>query len=407
MSCLFWESVVIALDGLRANKLRSALTMLGIIIGVGAVIAMVSIGMGVRDKVQNSIASLGSNLIIVMPGATSASGVRLAAGSTTTLTNQDAQAIAKQINGVSLVAPSVSRQYQLVYNNKNWTTNVQGTTPEFQDVRNFLLGEGAFFTNRDVDSRARVVVLGKTTADNLFGDINPIGQTIRINKAPFRVIGVLEAKGQSAGGMDQDDMAVIPLTTAQERLLGITYVQTISVQSSSGDVIDQVQEDITTLLRDRHRLSPNMPDNFTVRNLASVMATAEETTNTITLLLGNIAAISLLVGGIGIMNIMLVSVTERTREIGIRKALGATYKNILLQFLIEAIVIGITGGVIGIGLGVGSSFLISEFAGWNTSISIFSILAAFIFSVVIGLFFGIYPARKAALLDPIDALRYE
>ncbi|QJW46444.1 FtsX-like permease family protein [bacterium BFN5] len=404
---MFWESVSIALEGLRANKLRSILTMLGIIIGVGAVIAMISIGMGVRDKVQNSIASLGSNLIIITPGATSPSGVRLAAGSNTTVTNKDSQAIAREVLGVNLVAPSVSKQYQIVYGNKNWTTTVQGTTPEFAEVRNYELGNGSFFTNQDVDTRARFAVIGNTVSENLFGEISPIGQMIRINKAPFKVIGVLKSKGQSAGGMDQDDMVLVPLTTAQERLLGITYLHTISVQAVDGDVINQVQEDITTLLRTRHKLTTDKPDDFTVRNLAAVMATAEETTGTITLLLGNIAAISLLVGGIGIMNIMLVSVTERTREIGIRKALGATYHNILLQFLIEAIVIGVTGGVIGIGLGVGAAYAISAIAGWNTVISITAIVVAFAFSILIGLFFGIYPARKAALLDPIDALRYE
>lgn len=404
---MFWESITIALEGLKANKLRSVLTMLGIIIGVGAVIAMVSIGMGVRDKVQTSIASLGSNLLIISPGATSASGVRLAAGSNNSLTNNDAQAIAKEVAGVSFVAPSVSRQYQIVFGNKNWVTNVQGVTPEYLEVRNFAVETGTFFTIKDMDTRNRVAILGKTTVDNMFGEVNPLGQTIRINKAPFQIVGVLEAKGQSAGGMDQDDIVLIPLTTAQERMIGITYLHSISVQADNADVINQVQEDITELLRSRHRLTMNTPDNFTVRNLAAVMATAEETTQTITLLLGNIAAISLLVGGIGIMNIMLVSVTERTREIGIRKALGATYYNILLQFLIEAIVIGVTGGLIGILLGIGTSLAISAVAGWNTVISVSSILLAFGFSVLIGLFFGIYPARKAALLDPIEALRYE
>jgi putative ABC transport system permease protein len=404
---VFWESVLIALEGLKANKLRAFLTMLGIIIGVGAVIAMVSIGMGVRQKVETSIAGLGSNLIIVMPGATTPSGVRLAAGSSTTLTNADAQAIGREIAGVSAVAPSVQRSYQLVYGNQNWTTNVLGTTPEYLDVRNFAIASGTVFSSKDIDTRARVAVIGKTVADNLFGEFSPLGQTIRINKAPFRVIGVLEAKGQSSMGQDQDDTVIVPLTTAQERLLGVTWLQNISVQAENPEVIDKVQEDITTLLRTRHRLAPGVPDNFTVRNLAAVMATAQETTSTITLLLGNIAAISLVVGGIGIMNIMLVSVTERTREIGIRKALGATFNNILLQFLIEAIVIGVTGGLIGIGVGMAGSYAISYFAGWNTVVSPLSIIVAFVFSVLIGLFFGLYPARKAALLDPIDALRYE
>ena len=405
---MFWESILIALDGLKANKLRSILTMLGIIIGVGAVIAMVAIGIGVQQKVANSIAGLGSNLLIIMPGANSPSGgVRLAAGSNITLTNQDAQAITREIANVNAVAPAVSRQLQLVFGNQNWVTSVQGTTPEFLDVRNWNVATGAIFSSRDLDARARVAVIGQTVATNLFGDINPVGQTIRINKAPFRVIGVFEAKGQSATGQDQDDLVVVPLTTAQDRLLGITYVNTINVQAADSDAIDQVQTDITTLLRARHRLPPNLPDDFSVRNLTAIMATAAETTSTITLLLGNIAAISLLVGGIGIMNIMLVSVTERTREIGIRKALGATYNNILLQFLIEAIVIGVTGGLIGICLGVSGAHIISAVAGWNTVISPASILLAFGVSVAIGLFFGLYPARKAALLDPIDALRYE
>lgn len=404
---MFVESILIALEGLKANKLRSILTMLGIIIGVGAVIAMVSIGMGVRDKVQSSIAGLGSNLLIVSPGAASSGGSKQAAGSGITLTDKDAAAIARQVQGVTLVAPTVGRQYQIVFGNQNWTTSVQGTTPEYLGVRNFTVEEGSFFTSQDSESRARVAVLGKTTADNLFNGVNPIGQTIRINKAPFRVVGVLGSKGQSAGGMDQDDIILIPITAAQERLMGITYIQSINIQAASGDVIDQVQEEVTSLLRQRHNLAANVPDDFRVQNMVAVMATATETTGNITLLLGIIAAISLLVGGIGIMNIMLVSVTERTREIGIRKALGARYSNILLQFLIEAIVIGVVGGLMGIGLGIGASYAISAIAGWGTVISSLAIVTAFGFSVLIGLFFGIYPARKAALLDPIDALRYE
>ncbi|MEN6412042.1 MAG: ABC transporter permease [Veillonellales bacterium] len=405
---MFFESVHIAFEGLKANKLRAILTMLGIIIGVAAVIAMVSIGMGVRSKVEGSIAGLGSNLIIVTPGAPNAAGgPRQAAGSGITLSDKDAQAIAREVSGVNMVAPAVSRQYQVVFGNQNWTTSVQGTTPEIVGIRSFTLDQGTFFTNQDVESRSRVAVLGKTVADNLFGGISPVGQTIRVNKAPFRVVGVLAGKGQSAGGMDQDDTVIVPLTTAQERLMGITYVQNINVQAAGADVINQVQNDITALLRARHHLIGNTADDFTVRNLVAVMETAGEATNTITLLLANVAAISLLVGGIGIMNIMLVSVTERTREIGIRKALGARFSNILLQFLIEAVVIGVTGGMIGIALGIGASFVISTIAGWQTVVSYSAVLVAFAFSVVIGLFFGIYPARKAALLDPIEALRYE
>ena len=404
---MFRESIVIAFNALTGNKLRSILTMLGIIIGVGAVIAMVSIGMGVRDKVSNSISGLGSNLIMVTPGAPSASGVRQAAGSGISLTIKDAEAISREVAGVSKVAPSVSRQYQLVAGNQNWMSSVQGTTPDYLEVRNTAVQSGRFVTAKDLDSRERVAVIGTTVAGNLFGDVNPVGQSVRINNAPFRIIGVLESKGQSAGGQDQDDVVIVPITTAQERLLGITHVQLINVQAAGTDVIDQVQEDITTMLRSRHRLPSDKADDFTVRNMVSVMATAQEATGTITLLLGNIAAISLLVGGIGIMNIMLVSVTERTREIGIRKALGARYFNILMQFLIEAVVIGVLGGLAGIMLGIGGAYAISSVAGWNTVISPASVLMAFGFSVGIGLFFGIYPARKAALLDPIEALRYE
>ncbi|MDF2569127.1 MAG: macB 1 [Sporomusa sp.] len=407
MSNVFWESVKIALDALISNKMRSILTMLGIIIGVGAVIAMVSIGMGVRDKVSSSIASLGSNLIIVTPGAASSSGVRQAAGTNTTLTLKDAQAMAREIPGIGAVAPSVGKQYQLVAGNMNWTSSVQGTTPEYLDVRNLSVQSGSFITNEDVETRNRVAVIGSTVASNLFDNMNPVGQSVRIGNAPFIIIGVLESKGQSAGGQDQDDTVIIPLTTAQERMMGITYVQTISVQAANAEVVNDVQDGVTSLLRSRHGITGDKADDFSVRNLASVMATAQETTGTITMLLGSIAAISLLVGGIGIMNIMLVSVTERTREIGIRKALGARYANILMQFLIEAVVIGVIGGAIGIAVGVGGSYVISSFAGWKTVITPMPILVSFGFSVGIGLFFGLYPARKAALLNPIDALRYE
>lgn len=405
---MFWESVLIAFEGLKANKLRSILTMLGIIIGVGAVIAMVSIGLGMQQKVQNSIASLGSNLLIVMPGSNSPSGgVRLAAGSNITLTNRDAKAIAREIAGVNFVAPTVSQSCRIIYGNQNWKTNVYGATPEYSYVRNFKVAAGTFFSSSDDNARARVAVIGQTVVSNLFGNVSPLGKIIRIDKAPFRVIGVLESKGQSSMGHDQDDIIIIPLATAQDRLMGITYLHSISVQVNNDKILDRVQDAIATLLRTRHHLSANVDNDFTVRNLTAFLATMQDTTRTITLFLGAIAAISLLVGGIGIMNIMMVSVTERTREIGIRKALGATFDNILLQFLIEALVISVSGGIIGVLLGVGSAHIISLVAGWSTVVSWTATIAAFGISVIIGLFFGIYPARTAALLDPIDALRYE
>ncbi|MDL2280613.1 ABC transporter permease [Selenomonadales bacterium OttesenSCG-928-I06] len=404
---MFWESVIIAFEGLKANKLRSILTMLGIIIGVAAVVAIVSLGNGVKNQIEDSIAGLGSNLLIVTPGSVSPTGVRVVAGSITSLTYKDSQAVAREIEGISYVAPSASGSFQIVYGNQNWTTTVEGVTPEYMFVRNYSLSEGVFISNQDNITRAKVAVIGQTIAENLFGDVDPVGKTIRIKNSPFRVVGVLSEKGQSGGGQDQDDIIFVPLFTAQERMLGITHIRRINIQVTDANKMTQVQNDIGTLLRSRHKIKSDMPDDFTVRNLSAVMETAANTTSALTLLLGVIASISLLVGGIGIMNIMLVSVTERTREIGTRKALGATYNNILLQFLIESIVIGITGGVMGVIVGIFGSYGISYFAGWNTVVSIPSVVIAMSFSVAIGLIFGIYPARKAALLQPTEALRYE
>ena len=396
-----------AFSALMANKMRSLLTMLGIIIGVGAVIAMVSIGMGVRNNIQQSIASLGSNMLIVMPGAENRTGVRGGAGSKTTLENEDADAIKAKIGGIDNVSAMVSGSYQVVFGNSNWKTSVQGVSPDYMDIRSLEVESGIFITEHDMVKRNRVAVIGSTVSENLFGGSNPVGQNIRINNQPFKIIGVLKKKGQSSMGQDQDDVIIVPMTTAQERMLGINYVHSINVQVSSPDIMDEVQEDIETLLRQRHHIAKGQEDDFNVRNLTSLMETMDSTTAMITMLLGAVAGISLLVGGIGIMNIMMVSVTERTREIGIRKALGATFRNIMMQFLIESVVIGIIGGVIGIFMGCTLSIAVAEFFNFNTVITLLPIAVSFSFAVGTGLFFGIYPARKAAKLDPIEALRYE
>lgn len=404
---LFSESVQIAITALLGNKLRSILTMLGIIIGVGAVIAMISIGMGVKQNVTNSIASLGSNMLIVSPGSTNKGGVRSAAGSSQKLKYEDAEAIKKKIKNIDYVSPTVNGSYQIVNGHENWNSSVYGVTPEYLKIRDLTIGTGSFITQTDLNSRNRVAVIGTTVATNLFDTENPAGKNIRINNQPYKVIGVIESKGQSSMGQDQDDVVIIPLTTAQERLMGITYIRSINIQVSSADKIESVQGQVETLLRQRHHIVGDKEDDFTVRNLTSLMETMTSTTTMLTLFLGSIAAISLLVGGIGIMNIMMVSVTERTREIGIRKALGATFQNIMMQFLIESVVIGVIGGLMGVAVGVGIALAIAKTGLFQTVITAAPILISFSFSVGIGLFFGIYPARKAARLDPIEALRYE
>lgn len=404
---LFKESIAIAFTSLLSNKMRTILTMLGIIIGVGAVIVMVSIGMGVRQNITNSIASLGSNMLIVTPGSANKGGVRSAAGSSQKLKLDDAEAIKKKIKNIDYVSPTVNSSYQIVYGNENWNSSVYGVTPEYLKIRSLSVTSGSFITASDINSRNRVAVIGSTVASNLFDTTNPVGKNIRIGNQPFRVIGVLESKGQSSMGNDQDDVVIIPLTTAQERLMGITYIRSINIQVSDSSKMDLVQEQVESLLRQRHRIRTGQDDDFTVRNLTSLLETVNNTTTMLTLFLGSIAAISLLVGGLGIMNIMMVSVTERTREIGIRKALGATFKDIMLQFLIEAVIIGVVGGVLGILFGVGSALLVSKVSTFTTYITVFPIVISFSFSVSIGLFFGLYPARKAARLDPIEALRYE
>ena len=404
---LFSESLRMAITALLANKMRSILTMLGIIIGVGSVIVMIAIGLGVQQTVTSSIASLGSNMIIVTPGSTNQGGVRSAAGSSQTLKLEDAEAIKKKIKNIDYVSPTVNSSYQVVYGNQNWNSSVYGVTPEFLNIRDLTVSTGSFISNQDLESRNRVAVIGTTVATNLFGETNPVGKNIRVNNQPYKVIGVLESKGQSSMGSDQDDMVIVPLTTAQERLMGITYIRTINIQASSADQIEPVQAQVEVLLRQRHHIVGDKEDGFTVRNLTSLMEVMKTNTTTLTLFLGSIAAISLIVGGIGIMNIMMVSVTERTREIGIRKALGATFQNIMMQFLIESVVIGVVGGLLGIFMGISLALVLGKFTQFYTVITASPIIISFAVSVGTGLFFGIYPARKAARLDPIEALRYE
>lgn len=403
---MYKESFLMAWASLIANKMRSILTMLGIIIGVAAVIALVSIGNGVKQDIQNSISSLGSNLLMVMPGAPRTPGVRPSAGSMKSLKVSDYEAISK-LDGVKAASPMTNGSYVVIYQNKNWTTSVSGVNYNYLDVNNWSMKSGRFLSEKNVLNRERVAVVGKTVVKNLFGDEDPVGAEIRVKNIPFRIIGVLNSKGSGAMGNDQDDMVIIPYTTAMERVEGVDYLRMIYVVGKDENGIDRLQSDIENLLRVRHGIKDTNLDDFNIQNMNSIMETMEETTGTLTLFLGAVAAISLVVGGIGIMNIMLVSVTERTREIGVRKALGATYSVIVTQFLIEAVVISLMGGIIGIILGIGSSKLIGMASGMSTVISIPTIVMSFAFSMAIGLIFGIYPARKAAKLNPIDALHYE
>jgi putative ABC transport system permease protein len=406
------QSSRVALRALRVNKLRSILTMLGIIIGVGAVIAMVGVGSGAQARVAEQIQSLGSNLIIVLSGSTNTSGIRLCQGSRLSITEEDSLAIAREIPAVQATAPSMRGNAQVVYGNLNWATGIQGVTPDYSEVREWSVNAGRFFTPEDVAGAGKVALLGQTTAENLFGDSDPLGQVIRIKKVPFTVIGVLDRKGQNSWGQDQDDIVLIPLSTAKKKVLGVSQanarsVGSISVKVRPGEDMAETESQMRELLRQRHRLQPYQEDDFTLRNLSEILQTQEESSRVMTYLLAAIASVSLLVGGIGIMNIMLVSVTERTREIGLRMAVGARGRDILLQFLVEAVTLSLIGGVIGIVLGVGGSRAISQFAEWRTQVPPQAIAMAFGFAACVGVFFGFYPARKAARLDPIEALRYE
>jgi putative ABC transport system permease protein len=404
-------TVTAALRALRRNKLRSALTMLGIIIGVAAVISMVSIGQGANLAVQQQIESLGTNLLMIAPGSSTSSGVRSGSGGVSTLTLQDADAVKRECASIGNVTYFRRQGVQIVYGNKNWFTSAQGTTSEYLAVRNWNVAEGSFFEARDEAIGSRVAVIGQTIATQLFGEgEDPVGAHVRILEVPFTVIGVLEAKGQAAWGQDQDDVVLIPFSTAVRRVLGTKFVGTVDMilaSAISEALMDQAENEVTTLLRDRHRIVPKQDDDFTVRNLADIARARESAGDVMTSLLLSVASISLLVGGIGIMNILLVSVTERTREIGIRMAIGAKGRHVLLQFLFEAITLSIVGGLIGILLGAGGSELVKNFLKWPIVVSPSSIIIAFGVAAAVGVFFGFYPARKAARLDPIDALRYE
>jgi putative ABC transport system permease protein len=400
----------VALRALARNKMRSFLTALGIIIGVGAVIAMVSIGEGAKRGIESRFAAMGTNLLFVSPGSQAARGVHGGFGSMQTLKEEDAEAIGQECLAVMYVSPSVSARAQTVYGNKNWNTSISGTGERYPEVRNWDVEFGSYFDENQVKSAAKVCVLGADVKTNLFEDDDPVGKVLRIKKIPFKVLGVLKKRGESGGFGSRDDMIAIPYTTAMRRLQGIDYIQSVDVRAVSADQMPQAQAQIEELLRVRHRIAPGAEDDFTVRNMSEIAETAAEATQMMTVLLGSIAGISLLVGGIGIMNIMLVSVTERIREIGLRMAVGAREKDILLQFLTEAVVLSLMGGLIGIVFGIGASKLIKKikmFASFNTVVSIESVLMAFIFAATIGIFFGFYPAHKASRLDPIEALRYE
>jgi putative ABC transport system permease protein len=406
-----WLTILSALRILRRNPLRAGLTMLGIIIGIGAVVAMVSLGQGATASVQAEISSLGTNVLIIVPGATTVGGVRGGLGSVSTLTVADGEDIEKKIPGVATVMYATRSVLQVIHENKNWSTIVLGTTPVFPDIRSWPLAQGNFFTQSDMDAAAKVVVLGKTAAQNLFepGE-EAVGSEIRIRNVPLRVIGVLAAKGQSVTGQDQDDFVVLPFTTAERKVLGTRFLGTVGiilVATQTRQDIPGVVEDIKDLLRTRHHLQPSDEDDFTIRTMEDIAKTVAGTSRTMMLMLMGIASISLIVGGIGIMNILLVSVTERTKEIGLRMAVGAKRAHILLQFLIEAIIMTAIGGLLGVAAGIGLARLLTRLIGWPTIINVQAVVAAFVFSLIVGIFFGLYPANKASKLNPIEALHYE
>ena len=403
----FVNIMKVSLRSLGRNKLRSFLTMLGIIIGVGAVIAVMAVGEGAQYNIQQQIATLGTNVLLTFPGSSNQGGVRVGLGSMTSLTAEDLLAMQTQCPSVQIAAPVITTGGQIVYGELNWGTRVTGSNPEYFTIRSWPLSSGQIFTDSDIRGATKVCILGQTVVDNLFRGSDPIGATIRIKKMPFKVVGVLSPKGQSAQGADQDDIVIAPYTTVQKKMMGVTYLGIIMVSAISDKAMDDAQSQITELLRVRHKIQPWEDNDFTIRSQTEIANAAQATTKVLTILLASIASISLLVGGIGIMNIMLVSVTERTREIGIRMSIGARGKDILFQFLVEAVVLSMVGGTIGVVIGTGASNLISKLAGWPTLVAPTSVGLAFLFAAAVGIFFGFYPARKAAMLNPIDALRFE
>ena len=408
----YGDCIMAALGAIQANVLRSVLTALGIIIGVAAVIVMISVGAGAQKQVDDVIKKLGSNLVIVVPGTTTSGGARGARGSRRTLTEDDAIAIQNEVPTVRVSAPTVRGSGQIIFGNRNWSTVIRGVTPDYGQAREWEIADGRWFNNDEVRSAAKVALIGETVSESLFGNDNPVGQIIRIKRVPFTVIGTLVGKGETPMGNDMDDVVFIPLTTAKKRTLGGRRVSgrlvgVVFVKSNSAEVVDDTIRDMTKLLRLRHKIRPGQPNDFFVRNLSSILEARANSSRVMNLLLAAVASISLIVGGIGIMNIMLVSVTERTREIGLRMAVGAKGRDILLQFLIEAVTLSLIGGVIGIVFGLGGSYIIAMIGNSPAIVQPFSIFLAFGFAAAVGVFFGFYPARKAARLDPIEALRYE
>jgi putative ABC transport system permease protein len=402
----------VAMRALAVNKLRSVLTMLGIIIGVGAVIVMIAVGAGAQQRVQEQISSLGSNLLLILSGTTTSGGVRMGFGSNLTISEDDAAAIPREIPQ-TMSAPALRGTAQLIWGNTNWSTVIFGVTPEYLEVRQWELAAGRVFDASDLAGATKVCLVGQTVARQLFGGADPIGQVIRVRRVPFTVIGVLEGKGQSMMGTDQDDLVLMPISTARKRVLGATNlakqrsVGTIWVKVAEGYDMKAAEEQVRALLRQRHRLQPGQDDDFSLRNLEEVAATQEASSRVLALLLAAVASVSLVVGGIGIMNIMLVSVTERTREIGLRMAVGARTRDILGQFLVEAVTLSLIGGLTGVAIGVGAAIAIAEVVGWRIMLSPQAVLLAVAFAFAIGVFFGFYPARKAARLNPVEALRFE